>query len=129
MAFPSMISVFNLRILFAILLAFSLGCSCTGDCASCHSTLDYKNDSRHAPMLECKTCHTQEKMAKLKMGDTCGADCFACHKPQKLESPELKPTHKVIQSCISCHQNLDKDILNKSIIQRDFIQDFFNRKK
>lgn len=84
--------------------AFLLACS--GDCASCHANLDYTKDKRHMPMLECKTCHTDEKMAEIDMGG-CGQDCFACHNAQKLLKPELSSAHQVIKECMECHQNLD----------------------
>lgn len=102
--------------------------SCTGDCASCHYTIDYKNDKRHAAMLECKTCHTPEKMQSLNMGDTCGEDCFACHNVEKLQKESLKKEHSVIMdSCMQCHKNLAKETLNKSIFMQERLQqNFFN---
>lgn len=92
---------------FVILLFgfFVLSFACSGDCASCHTNLDYKRDKRHMPMQECKTCHTDEKMAKIDMGG-CGQDCFACHNAQKLMSPVLSDAHQVIKECRECHQNL-----------------------
>ncbi|WP_084340130.1 hypothetical protein [Helicobacter pametensis] len=80
--------------------------ACQGDCASCHTTLDYKHDFRHQPMQECKNCHTEEKMSQIDMG-ACGQDCFACHDAQKLLKPELSEAHKVIQQCINCHTSLN----------------------
>lgn len=79
--------------------------ACTGDCKSCHATLDYKNDIRHIPMLECKTCHTEAKMAQIDMGG-CGEDCFACHDISKIQAPSLAQAHQVINSCIQCHTSL-----------------------
>ena len=56
-------------------------------------------------MQECKSCHTDEKMAKIDMGG-CGQDCFACHNAQKLMTPKLSESHKVIKQCIECHTKL-----------------------
>lgn len=113
---------------FLFLGIFSQAFACTGDCASCHYKLDYKNDTRHSPMLDCKTCHTPEKMAAINMGDTCGEDCFACHDANKLKDKKLESSHKVIQSCIECHKNLAKETLNKSIFLQDNLnKSFFNQ--
>lgn len=94
-----------MRFILFIHLFFSMFWACEGDCASCHSNLDYKNDKRHKSMQECKTCHTSEKMAQIDMGG-CGQDCFACHNTQKLLNPKLSKHHQVIQECINCHTNL-----------------------
>lgn len=122
-----MILVFRFCLLGLFGLAIAYGC--TGDCASCHTQLDYKQDPRHAPMLECKSCHTEEKMASIPMGDICGSDCFACHNAQKLQTQKLAPDHQIINTCISCHKNLAKDTFNKSIMHEGFIRDFFNHPK
>ncbi|WP_104696849.1 MULTISPECIES: hypothetical protein [unclassified Helicobacter] len=115
-------------ILSFIILFVSLY-ACTGDCASCHYNLDYKKDERHSPMLDCKTCHTKEKMSSINMGDTCGEDCFACHNAEKLQSKELKKAHGVIiDSCMQCHKNLVKETLDKSFMKQGIIhQNFFNQ--
>ncbi|ANV97330.1 hypothetical protein BBW65_00160 [Helicobacter enhydrae] len=93
---------------FVVLITFC-ACmwACEGDCASCHTTLDYQNDKRHQPMLECKKCHTPEQMEQIDMGG-CGKDCFACHNAQKLNDPKLAQSHKQILKCIECHTKLDK---------------------
>ncbi|MCX2716172.1 hypothetical protein OQH61_00255 [Helicobacter sp. MIT 21-1697] len=85
--------------------------ACTGDCKSCHQNLDYKNDIRHRPMLECKTCHTDEKMAQIDMG-SCGEDCFSCHDAKKIQSPSLAKEHRAINACIQCHTQLSTSPLN-----------------
>ncbi|PAF46991.1 hypothetical protein BKH46_05705 [Helicobacter sp. 12S02634-8] len=106
-----------MKIILWLGAVFSLAFACSGDCASCHYRLDYQHDTRHAPMLECKTCHTDKKMSQIDMGDTCGQDCFACHSVQKLNSPKLASAHQVIKQCIACHQSLESrpQILEKSI--------------
>lgn len=103
--------------------------ACTGDCASCHYSLDYKNDTRHSPMLECKTCHTDEKMKSINMGDTCGEDCFSCHNAEKLQNKSLKKSHSVIMdSCMQCHKNLAKETLEKNFMKQGIMhQNFFNK--
>lgn len=97
-----------MRFLIALGLFLSTLFSCTGDCASCHAKLDYKNDERHKAMIECKTCHTEEKMNSIEMGG-CGQDCFSCHAPSKLQNPLLSKEHGMIPQCIQCHTNLQKN--------------------
>ena len=97
---------FILKSIFFLTLFSAFLFSCTGDCASCHQNLDYKNDARHSSMAECKTCHTDEKMSKIDMGDVCGSDCFACHDADKLNSKVLQKDHGMINSCISCIRRL-----------------------
>lgn len=118
------------RFVFFFLISVQFGFACSGDCASCHYQIDYKNDSRHSPMLECKTCHTDEKMAQINMGDTCGQDCFACHDSKKLNNPALASSHSMIKNCISCHQNIQKnsEMLDKSIFLKSFENLFFHTK-
>ena len=94
-----------MRIFAMIALLAAVAWACTGDCKSCHSKLDYQNDIRHRPMLECKSCHTEEKMASIDMGG-CGGDCFACHDIHKIQAPSLAREHYVINACIQCHTSL-----------------------
>lgn len=118
------------RLIFSFVTSIQFGLACSGDCASCHYNIDYKNDSRHSPMLECKSCHSDEKMAQINMGDTCGQDCFACHDSKKLSDPTLASSHSMIKNCISCHQNIQKnsEILDKSIFLKDLQNPFFHTK-
>lgn len=90
---------------YFVIFIFDIMLCCTGDCKSCHQNLNYTSDIRHISMLSCKECHTDEKMAKIDMGG-CGADCFACHDASKLKNPALSSSHKVIDSCMSCHNSL-----------------------
>lgn len=101
----------RMKIIFFISLFLSALLSCSGDCASCHFKLDYQNDPRHSQMLECKTCHTEEKMNSIEMGG-CGQDCFACHSPQKLQNPSLSKEHGMIPQCIECHTSLQKKMFD-----------------
>lgn len=98
-----------LKIYFLIGVFSSLLFACTGDCASCHANLDYKNDTRHQAMLQCKTCHTDEKMNAIAEMNGCGQDCFACHTPSKLQNPALSKEHGMIPQCIECHKGLQKN--------------------
>ncbi len=99
------------RVLWAVSIIILDIWGCTGDCKSCHQNLDYKNDIRHRPMLECKTCHTDEKMAQIDMGG-CGEDCFSCHDVKKIQSPALAKEHSVIDACIQCHTQLSTSPIN-----------------
>lgn len=103
-----------MRIIYLLITLCAGLIACTGDCRSCHQNLDYKNDARHAPMLECKSCHTDEKMASIDMGG-CGEDCFACHDIQKIQSPALAKEHNVINSCMGCHAGLKNSPLNTGV--------------
>ncbi|PAF54038.1 hypothetical protein BKH42_03390 [Helicobacter sp. 13S00482-2] len=115
--------------IFFLFFFIQLSFACSGDCASCHYNLNY-NDKRHSPMLTCKNCHTDEKMAQLNMGDTCGQDCFACHDATKLNNPKLTSSHQMIKECISCHQDIQKNskILDKSIFLQELENNFFHTK-
>ncbi|WP_394909000.1 cytochrome c3 family protein [uncultured Helicobacter sp.] len=86
--------------------------TCSGDCAMCHFRLDYTKDKRHIPMRECKTCHTEEKMSQVDMGGGCGKDCFACHDVQKVRTPKLADSHKIIDVCMDCHKSLSQSLFN-----------------
>lgn len=98
-----------MRIIVFISLFLATLFACSGDCASCHAKLDYKNDKRHQAMLECKTCHTEEKMNAIPEMSACGQDCFACHTPSKLQNPSLSKEHGMIPKCIECHTSLQKN--------------------
>ena len=100
-----------MRVVFFLGFLVSLLLACSGDCASCHFKLDYKNDERHKSMAECKSCHTDEKMNAIDMGG-CGQDCFACHSPQKLQNPSLSKEHGTIPQCIECHKGLQKQLFD-----------------
>lgn len=95
-----------LKILCGVSIAIGVGYACTGDCKACHQNLDYTNDMRHSPMIECKSCHTHEKMSQIDMG--CGQDCFACHDARKTQAPELARAHFAIKSCIQCHTQISQ---------------------
>ncbi|WP_181566313.1 hypothetical protein [Helicobacter monodelphidis] len=97
---------------------------CTGDCKSCHTTLDLKYDVRHKMMAECKTCHTDEKLATINMGqESCGNDCFACHSTQKIYSIKT-PAHEALQECITCHTYLKKGSQVSNPMQIDWQKQF-----
>lgn len=100
--------------------------ACSGDCASCHYNLNY-NDMKHNIMLNCKTCHTDEKLSKLNMQESCGQDCFACHNIDKINNIKNKE-HVALNNCIECHTSLKnslKEMLNNSSL---FNNNIFNKK-
>lgn len=90
--------------LLILLLLFSASLfACTGDCMSCHPSLE-KNiltDKRHSPMLTCIYCHKEnsESMAE------CGPDCFVCHTKEKIDKPDVRE-HDAIEDCRICHMKL-----------------------
>ncbi len=89
--------------------AFLLACS--GDCASCHQNIDF-NDKEHNIMLNCKICHTDEKLSQIQMQSGCGKDCFACHNVQKINRTKNKE-HDALNNCISCHISLKNTLRNQ----------------
>lgn len=107
-----------------LLLCFvgAIWATCSGDCATCHFTLDYAKDKRHMPMRECKTCHTEEKMMQIDMGGGCGKDCFACHDIQKVRTPALMNAHKVIDNCMDCHTKLSQSLFNPTSPTQNIFQ-------
>ena len=86
--------------------------ACEGDCVMCHPKLIKENgkmDEDHAILVSCKTCHTQEDMAKIDMGSGCGQDCWDCHDIKKVTASKVKQ-HNGLQKCIDCHVTLDKNM-------------------
>lgn len=65
------------------------------------------------------------------MGPTCGQDCFVCHDVNKLNDKKHAAAHRVImESCMSCHKDLAKETLQKSIFNQGVIQhNFFHPKE
>lgn len=95
-------------LLLAPFALFSALIACTGDCASCHFNIDFK-DSRHSVMLNCKVCHTDEKLKDTPMGNFCGQDCFECHDIRKINAMPIQE-HLALNTCISCHKKIDKKL-------------------
>ncbi|MGP1449671.1 MAG: hypothetical protein ACTTJS_00925 [Wolinella sp.] len=93
-------------VLIHIFTAYLLACS--GDCLSCHPTLNIQSDVRHKSLSTCITCHTAESLSQTNMGAACGQDCFACHDAGKLTGLGVRE-HDVITNCIACHTTLKKD--------------------
>ncbi|RDU62095.1 hypothetical protein [Helicobacter sp. MIT 14-3879] len=91
--------------LIILLLLDSIMFACSGDCTSCHFNIDYK-DSNHKIMLDCKICHTDEKLSKAQMRNSCGQDCFSCHNIEKINLVQIKE-HQALNTCISCHSNIN----------------------
>lgn len=108
-----------MRILFFIMLLMVATFACSGDCASCHFSIDYK-DKRHKVMLDCKSCHTDAKLAKTPMDSSCGQDCFSCHSIKKINAVD-NAEHRALSTCISCHTSLNQKLNTK-------INPFFDNK-
>lgn len=111
-------------VFFLFLSSFLFACS--GDCRSCHSSLDYK-DSKHTIMLNCKTCHTDEKLARVQMQNSCGQDCFVCHSVKKINSIQ-NLEHLALNECINCHSSL-KNTLREKLNNTKPLFDFLNSDK
>jgi len=106
-------------ILFLFLLSLGSLYACEGDCVLCHPKLvkeDGKLDKDHAVLTTCKTCHTQEEMAKIDMGSGCGQDCWECHDIQKVTRSHV-PQHQGLQKCIDCHVTLDKNLFGGGSVE------------
>ncbi|RAX52478.1 hypothetical protein CCY99_07480 [Helicobacter sp. 16-1353] len=98
--------------IFFIIIAFQItSFACSGDCTTCHFNVDY-NDKNHSVMLNCKVCHTDEKLAKLQMQSSCGQDCFACHSVEKINMVKNEE-HIALTNCISCHISLKSTLQDK----------------
>jgi len=97
---------------FAVALFNTTLNACEGDCVVCHPKLvqaDGKLDKDHAVLVSCKTCHTQEEMEKIDMGNGCGQDCWDCHDIKKVTASNVKE-HRGLQKCIDCHITLNKNM-------------------
>lgn len=96
---------------FMLFFAFffsAASADCGGDCVSCHFSIDYK-DERHKIMLDCKICHTPEKLKSQMTTNGCGRDCFECHSVNKINSIAIKE-HTALNTCISCHTRLNNKL-------------------
>ena len=101
-------------LLFVIAFTFSTVNlqACEGDCVVCHPKLVQENgklDKDHEILITCKTCHTQEEMEKIDMGNGCGQDCWDCHDIKKVTASNV-PEHQGLQKCIDCHVTIDKSL-------------------
>lgn len=94
-------------LLFFALCAWAIA-DCGGDCATCHFSIDYK-DERHKIMLDCKVCHTPEKLKSQMTTNGCGRDCFECHSVSKINAVAIKE-HIALNTCISCHTRIDNKL-------------------
>ena len=94
------------------IFTFSSLNACEGDCVVCHPKLvkeDGKLDKDHSILVTCKTCHTQEEMEKINMGNGCGQDCWDCHDIKKVTASNVAE-HRGLQKCIDCHITIDKSM-------------------
>lgn len=114
------------RIVWGVSIGLIWMWACSGDCASCHFKLDYANDKRHSEMLECKKCHTEQKMQQFEMGG-CGQDCFACHNAQKLQESRLLSSHQGIGKCIECHTGLKNQFFERPQLFQEGVKNFLNQ--
>lgn len=110
--------------IFALLfVALVAAFACSGDCASCHFSVDFK-DQKHAVMLNCKVCHTDEKLSKVQMQSSCGQDCFACHSVEKINKVQ-NAEHFALTNCVNCHISL-KNTLREQL--KNGVNPLFNNK-
>lgn len=96
----------KIALFFALCVAAFADCG--GDCASCHFSIDYK-DERHKIMLDCKNCHTDENLKSQMRINGCGRDCFECHSVSKINAVAIKE-HIELNTCISCHTKIDNKL-------------------
>ena len=99
-------------VLLGLFLFNSAAVACEGDCVLCHPKLTEMKDDMakdHAVLSTCKTCHTQEEMEKIDMGNGCGEDCWDCHDINKVVKSKVKE-HNGLQKCIDCHVSINKNM-------------------
>jgi len=103
------------KIIFIVLTLFLMNSTlvaCEGDCVLCHPKLtELKDDlaKEHEVLVTCKTCHTQEEMEKIDMGNGCGDDCWDCHDINKVVKSNVVQ-HQGLQKCIDCHVAINKNM-------------------
>ena len=97
-----------MKILAILLVLVGAIFACSGDCASCHFGIDYK-DEKHKIMLDCKVCHTDSKLSAQMKLSSCGQDCFACHDIKSINKVQIKE-HLALNTCISCHTRINNKL-------------------
>lgn len=97
-----------MKIFIIFYVAFAAVFACSGDCASCHFSIDYK-DERHKVMLDCKVCHTESRLNSQMKLASCGQDCFECHDIRTINKVNTKE-HTALNTCITCHKHIDNKL-------------------
>lgn len=98
------------KILTLLMFFNTLIFACDANCVVCHPKLVNKNgkmDNNHKILRNCVKCHT--KNLDEKDHDSCGADCWSCHKIENVKPANIKE-HQAIKKCIACHASLDKKL-------------------
>ncbi len=88
-----------MRYFLLFLVFFTYLFSCSGDCISCHPTLEKSiKKSFHKDLSSCVICHNKLSSSMSQ----CGGDCFSCHSQNKLiKSDTLQ--HQNLALCKQCH--------------------------
>ncbi|GHV06837.1 hypothetical protein AGMMS50229_12390 [Campylobacterota bacterium] len=101
----------GLLIFFAL---YALSLACSGDCVSCHSSLNGKlgRDSDHAVLRECIDCHREITNPSAE----CGGNCFSCHSSSAINKTTAQ--HRTLPDCKTCHISSEQN--------NQFINNLFN---
>lgn len=114
-----------MKYLVLIALFFNFLFACSGDCMSCHPSLEKSITQPHHNMLtSCIKCHTKLPEAMT----SCGGDCFTCHSQNKLIDSKSVPEHSQLGTCKQCHINKE-DLFNyKGINNSTNLMNLLNNK-
>ncbi|MDR0665184.1 MAG: hypothetical protein LBF86_06655 [Helicobacteraceae bacterium] len=88
-----------MRYIVQFIILSSIALACSGDCVSCHATLNDKTgrDDDHKVLLKCVDCHLEIASPNAE----CGGNCFVCHSQNSIDVSVSE--HKTLGDCKSCH--------------------------
>ncbi|MDR2153208.1 MAG: hypothetical protein LBO72_10330 [Helicobacteraceae bacterium] len=113
-----------MRALISFIFLVTIAFNCSGDCVSCHATLEGKTgkDGDHNVLLKCVECHQEIASQNAE----CGGNCFVCHSESSIDKSVAE--HKTLGDCKSCHISASSaDSFNGFFNLNDTLEDKLNR--
>ena len=114
-----------MRILFILISTYLYIFACSGNCVSCHPSLNGEsiNQKHHLVLKSCISCHTKTPSTMVE----CGGDCFSCHSQNKLiKSNRIE--HQNLASCKECHINKEDLFKSSNMNGTSNLVDLLNNK-
>lgn len=113
-----------MRILLLLVFSYLYIFACSGNCISCHPSLNESINQQHHQVLKtCISCHTKTPTTMVE----CGGDCFSCHSQNKLiKSNRIE--HQNLASCKKCHINKEDLFKTTNMNEGSTLSDLLNNK-